>query len=374
MSIILDALRRGRGRTPPRGAASAAQTDAVLQTLGYGRLRTTTRLARLRRLVGLLGGAALVAVMLWATVVWLTQTSVGGNSSSARPGAAGVVAPASKLSPLPVINQPPPPGAVAQSGPAAAASRPVPSTAQMPQSTTSSRSSVTQPVPAAVDDLIVQPSRRAPVGAPPSPAVAPSRKPLSSATSVTVSDADHFRLALYYQRTGDFENALIQYRAVLQRDPLNAEAHNNLGLLYRDKNLFDEAVKEFQAAIAIDQRYVKGHNNLGVAYLSQRKSEAAAAEFKTALALDPKNVESLVNLALADKEAGRRDDARALLTRALDLDPRNAEAHYNLALLADELGDRQQALAHYRAFLQYGTFAHPELAAEVSKRIETLGR
>jgi hypothetical protein len=36
MSIILDALRRGRGMDKPASNPTAAQTRAVLQTLGYG--------------------------------------------------------------------------------------------------------------------------------------------------------------------------------------------------------------------------------------------------------------------------------------------------------------------------------------------------
>ena len=43
MSIILDALRRGRARPPPGPNPNAAQTDAVLQTLGYGRLTRRRR-------------------------------------------------------------------------------------------------------------------------------------------------------------------------------------------------------------------------------------------------------------------------------------------------------------------------------------------
>ena len=50
MSIILDALRRGRGAQTPGPNPNAAQTDAVLQTLGYGRFSPTTPLNRLKRL------------------------------------------------------------------------------------------------------------------------------------------------------------------------------------------------------------------------------------------------------------------------------------------------------------------------------------
>ena len=141
---------------------------------------------------------------------------------------------------------------------------------------------------------IVQNSRRpdVPLDLPPPPTGAPSSRTALSISAgsnagTLTSEADHFQLALYYQRSGDFENALVQYKAVLQRDELNAEAHNNLGLLYRDKGLYDEAVKEFVRAIAINQRYVKAHNNLGVTYLGLGRNDAAASEFQTALAKLP---------------------------------------------------------------------------------------
>ena len=93
-------------------------------------------------------------------------------------------------------------------------------------------------------------------------------------------ETDHFKLALYYQRVGDFENALIHYRAVIAADELNAEAHNNLGVLYQGKGLYDEAIHEFQRATFIDPRYDKAHNNLGVALLRSGKTDAAIAEFR----------------------------------------------------------------------------------------------
>src|SRR5207249_2076002 len=84
--------------------------------------------------------------------------------------------------------------------------------------------------------------------------------------------------------------------------------------------------------------------------------------------------ESFVNLGIAERQAARRDEARAALSRALEIDPRSAEASYNLALIADEAGDRQQALARYRAFLQYGAVSHPELVPAVRARIAVLGK
>ena len=90
MSLILDALRRGRGRTTPRDATNAAQTNAVLQTLGYGRFNTGSPLNKLKRLIGYAGVAIMFAVVIWGFVIWITQaylttppsTGIGGNGTA----------------------------------------------------------------------------------------------------------------------------------------------------------------------------------------------------------------------------------------------------------------------------------------------------
>ena len=73
---------------------------------------------------------------------------------------------------------------------------------------------------------------------------------------------DEFQLALYYQRSGDFEQAMLHYKAALARDEMNIEAHNNLGHLYLGRGLFDEAAREFQRVVAIDPKYTTAHINL----------------------------------------------------------------------------------------------------------------
>jgi len=321
MSLILDALRRGRVPEATRPTSSTAQTDQVLQTLGYVTLDPATSVKRRRLVVYVFLGLTL-AVGLGAAL-WLTTRSRLQGVPMAMTKAPSVAASSTAVPQIPVA-------------------------ASLSPASTSSGRGMTGALP------IVQDSRQPDV---------PSALP--------APDTDHFRLALYYQRSGDFENALLQYRAVLQRDELNAEAHNNLGLLYRDKGLHEEAVREFVRAIAINQRYVKAHNNLGVTYLNQRKSDAAAAEFQTALGIDPRNVESLVNLSLAQRDNGNADQARASLVRALEIDPRNVEAHYNLALMADEAGDRPMALAHYRGFLQ-DAVDHSDLVPQVRARVDAL--
>ena len=162
-----------------------------------------------------------------------------------------------------------------------------------------------------------------------------------------------FQLALYYQRAGEFDQAFARYKAVLQRDELNVEAHNNLGLLYKNKGLTDEALGEFRRAISIAPRYTRAHNNLGVTLLELGRVDAAAAEFRSVLAFEPRNVDAIVNLALAQRSAGQTSDAEASLSRALAIEPHSAAAHYNLGQQYEDTGEARRAVEHYQAFLQY---------------------
>lgn len=164
----------------------------------------------------------------------------------------------------------------------------------------------------------------------------------------------------------------MQYRAVLQKNELNPQAHNNLGLLYRDKGLLDDAVRHFQRALLIDARYVTARNNLGVALLGLGRIEEATSEFRRVLTQQPRNVDAMVNLALAEKSAGRPGVAMETLVRAIGLDPRSAPAHYNLGVLYEQSGEGSRAVDHYRAFLDHAGPHHAGRAPEVRARIADL--
>jgi Flp pilus assembly protein TadD len=73
------------------------------------------------------------------------------------------------------------------------------------------------------------------------------------------------------QGIGDSENALVHYRALLERSQNSAEVHNNLGVLYQNRGDVSRAIAAFEQAIRIDPNYSKAHTNLGAARLRQQK-------------------------------------------------------------------------------------------------------
>jgi Tfp pilus assembly protein PilF len=194
-------------------------------------------------------------------------------------------------------------------------------------------------------------------------------------TSINQSTtANDLELALYYHRAGDFENALQHYRALLQRNELNAQAHNNLGLLYQEKNLLQESARELQRAILIEPRNAGARNNYGVTLLMQGKPDEATAQFRSVLALDSQNLDALVNLALAQRASGQLDVAKETLLSALTIAPRNAAAHYNLGQVYDQTNEPARAVEHYRKFLETAGSEHATRAVAVRARIAALSR
>jgi len=115
MSLILDALRRGRGRTTPPGTTNAAQTDAVLQTLGYGRFSTGSRLNRVKRIIGYASVAIMFAVVIWGLVIWITQAYLTAPPSMEVTKTASGTSQRPPSSPRPL----PPPTRVQPTSPAA---------------------------------------------------------------------------------------------------------------------------------------------------------------------------------------------------------------------------------------------------------------
>lgn len=92
-------------------------------------------------------------------------------------------------------------------------------------------------------------------------------------------------LGLAYQKAGDLDEAILQYRKSLSLDPFYADAHNNIGIAYFDKGLVDNAITHFKHAIEINPSHADAHYNLGVAYGEKGLIGPAYEEMRTGIRL-----------------------------------------------------------------------------------------
>ena len=199
----------------------------------------------------------------------------------------------------------------------------------------------------------------------------------------------HNNLGVWYQRAGDLDGAVAQYRAALRlkRDyatahdnlgnvlrqmpgrlgeavghfeealrlqPDDADAHDNLGTAWLGTpGRLNDAIAEFRETVRISPGFPEGHNNLGSALMRiPDRMDEAIVQFKEALRLRPDYPEAHNNLGTVLSAEGRTDEAVAQYEEALRLNPGLAEVHYNIAMaLLNVPGRRSEAKKQLEAFL-----------------------
>jgi tetratricopeptide (TPR) repeat protein len=369
VSVILDSLRRARGAAPAASPEALGQ-PAQKPVPEHLRAGSTTHAAAAPRGLrpSLLIGVVAVAIGIW-TVVQLSLGLMAPEPASTPTSGFNVAGGV----PPPAGDGPPGPASPARQGAEAIEdSAPADSAAAKPPASEPPARTLREPIPPRA-----VPTPRAVQGpAPPAPmAQAPPLVPATAAPNATAAAPPMqggFDLAVKYQAAGNFDQAIAQYLAVLERDPFNLQVRNNLGMLYRDRGARDEAIRQLQLAVKGDPRYLTARRNLAVVYLEAGRLAEARAELNAALRVDPRNVDTLVNLSLVDMASGRSEVAKETLIKALALDSKHALAHYNLALIYEQGSELARAHHHYSKFLDHAEPGYTFDIVNVQTKVDAL--
>jgi tetratricopeptide (TPR) repeat protein len=158
----------------------------------------------------------------------------------------------------------------------------------------------------------------------------------------------HNNLGNALANRGRIDEAMAQYRKVLEIKPDHAEAHYNLGNALAKGGRFDEAMAQYRKALEIKPDHAEAHNNLGTAFVRLGRFDEAMAQYRKALEIKPNYAEAHYNLGTAFAGLGRFDEAVAQYRKALEIKPDYAEAHNNLGSAFVRLGRFDEAIAHYQ--------------------------
>ncbi len=187
-------------------------------------------------------------------------------------------------------------------------------------------------------------------------------------------------IALHTQ--GRLPEAEQAYRAILARDPENAEVGHMLGTLALDAGLpqaavpileravmlrpnspafhvglgagyaqtgrREEAMRSFDRALALDSTFLQAHFQRGLA-LMETDPAAALASFASALAVQPDFGPAHNTSAIVLTHLRRFDEAAESFARALALAPENPMAHSNYGAALVRLGRHADAVPHLEA-------------------------
>jgi TolB-like protein/tetratricopeptide (TPR) repeat protein/DNA-binding winged helix-turn-helix (wHTH) protein len=168
-------------------------------------------------------------------------------------------------------------------------------------------------------------------------------------------DADgHIGLGRALAATGRFEDAERSFRAAVQAEPAYWGAFNALGSFLFSRGQFDGAIEAFREVSELTPSSASPYNNLGSA-LQMRGDLAGAAEaFRRSLAIEPSRA-AYSNLGTVYYFLGQFLEASANYERATALAPHDQTLWGNLADATWQIpGRRDEAIGHYRQAIRLG--------------------
>ena len=175
--------------------------------------------------------------------------------------------------------------------------------------------------------------------------------------------------ALEAQQAGRFEEAIRDYRSLLQQYPNIAEVRSNLGAALAGQGEYKEAIAEYQKALALRPN-PQVRLNLALAYYKTGDFQLAASTLKRVHAEDPGNMQAVTLLSDCYLRLGQNKDVIALLTPVQQAQPDNEAFIYLLgtALVRDGQAAKGQVIIDN--ILRNGDSAESRLLMGTSKYME----
>ena len=158
-------------------------------------------------------------------------------------------------------------------------------------------------------------------------------------------------LGLNFQRLGEHDVAVKNFREVVEKDPANAAAHLDLATSYSRLNRLNEALREAQAAIAAasdagsasEHIVIPAKEMVAAIRVHNAEYDQARAEYTSLLAIAPNDYEAHYNLAWLDSREGHTSEAFVHLQAAVKSNPASATAHNALGSIYLQRKDLEPA-------------------------------
>jgi len=132
---------------------------------------------------------------------------------------------------------------------------------------------------------------------------------------------------------GKFEEAIVEYRKALEKDPDQAYIQANLGDALSKTGKNEEALAAYQKALSLKPEDAALYTNLGVLLGKIGKTQESQEMFKKAASLNPAAAaQNFYNLGATLVNQGQAEQAAEAFRQAIAADPKYAEAYFQLGL------------------------------------------
>jgi len=154
-----------------------------------------------------------------------------------------------------------------------------------------------------------------------------------------------------FLRQSQWERAQRCFERILEKDPLQAEAHYHLGNLERRGQDESAACQHFEKAWSLDPENQDYRFKLAVSLHCLGRKYQSIEHLNALMEHRPEWVEPYFEVASIYYEEDQKEAALVHYRKALELAPKNPDVLYALAALQHELGDFSDALQTYRTLL-----------------------
>jgi len=151
---------------------------------------------------------------------------------------------------------------------------------------------------------------------------------------------------------GDYAAARDFYQSAVDKNPNDAEAHNNLGQALVRLNRIPDAVTHLERAVALVPDKWAYRFNLAHAAGESGQWDRAVDQYRIAVRLFPADYATQYNLALALYKKGDAGASVPEFDKAIELAPSEPSFHFSLGQALEKLGRVNDAIREYRKFLE----------------------
>ena len=162
-----------------------------------------------------------------------------------------------------------------------------------------------------------------------------------------------------------------EFKKVLDFLPQSYWAHGMLGNLYEKTGNYDQALMHLNEAVKIKPCYAPLYYSLGCIYQRKQMNQLAEQNYKLSLRLNPQYYASYINLGSLLADDGRVDEAIKVCRDGLQLRPDFEDLHYNLGCFLRQDGQTEQAVMEFQTVLKINP-AHKSAKQELDDILKEL--
>ncbi len=159
--------------------------------------------------------------------------------------------------------------------------------------------------------------------------------------------------ALYYQKTGRIDSAILAYEKAIQMDNYQNMARINLANLYYQKGWMQKAESTFREVIRQEPEFAETYYSLGLLYAEQNRISEAITQMEKTLSLQTSNPRIFYNLGLLYQKDQKNERAETVFERGLSHHPQDESLLYAMVFLqAMQMNNKEKARTYLRQLIK----------------------